>query len=70
MPAQISTYVDQKLFSEWRDRFAELSLTKSELARYSIAISCGYSSNDALIIARMKPGSSDSIYSILGSKVA
>lgn len=68
MPAQVMASLDSRIFAEWKERFAELNLSKSELVRYSIAISCGYSEENALLLAKLKPSTSERISSKLISQ--
>lgn len=68
MPTQVMTSIDPRIFREWQEHFAALKLTRSELLRYTIALSCGYSHEDALILAKVKPGSSEMINSLIISR--
>ena len=68
MPAHISGPIDARVYDEWRSRYAELNLTKTELMRYTILISCGYSKENALALAKIKPASSEKISSLLKSQ--
>lgn len=54
----ISLNINPELVRKWREKHESTSLTISQIIRYLIAVDCGYTHEQSMLIAMSKQGTS------------